>query len=310
MQKLKINYIYKKLSPILFDVSLRDGLQGFSRYEQSLITFNTKEKIYNNICSLHEPTNIEVGSIVNPKILPVMANSLELFSNICSKKNTLSKETNYLPNLYMLVPNKKSYDTAIKNGVTNFSFLTSVSESFQKKNINKTIQETKDELIEMINDVTNKKSLYLSSELNTKLYISCINECPIEGKINNDIVVNEIIYYHKHINVGELCLSDTCGSLLFEDFRYIIDKCIELHVDMEKISLHLHISDNIDNIRNIVHYSLDQNIKKFDVSLITSGGCSVTMDQSKLKPNMSYELLYKLFDEYINKKEDKKKEEK
>ena len=306
MQKLKVNYIYKKLNPILFDVSLRDGLQGFSIYEQSLITLETKEKIYHNICFLHEPSNIEVGSVVNPKILPVMANSLQLFRNISLKNSQLSQTTSYSPKLYMLVPNKKGYDTAIENGVTHFSFLTSVSESFQEKNINKTLLETKNDLRDIINDITHKKTFYLPSELNTKLYISCINECPIEGKINNDIVVNEIIYYNKNTNVNELCLSDTCGTLLFEDYKYIIDKCIDLNVDMEKISLHLHTSENIDNIRNIVHYSLDNNIKKFDVSLITSGGCSVTMDQSKLKPNMTYELLYKFFDEYVNKKEEKK----
>jgi isopropylmalate/homocitrate/citramalate synthase len=208
----------------------------------------------------------------------------------------------------MLVPNKKGYDTAIEKGVTHFSFLTSVSESFQKKNINKTLQETKNDLCDIIKYIMHKKTFYLPSELTTKLYISCINECPVEGKINNDNVVNEIIYYSKNMSMNELCLSDTCGTLLFEDYKYIIDECIEYGVDTEKISLHLHTSENIDNIRDIVHYSLDKNIKKFDVSSITSGGCSVTMDQSKLKPNMSYELLYKFFDEYINKKEDKKEE--
>jgi hydroxymethylglutaryl-CoA lyase len=202
----------------------------------------------------------------------------------------------------MLVPNKKGYDIAINNGITDFSFLTSVSESFQKKNINKTIQETKDELLDIIKEMNKVCKFYLPSELNTKLYISCINECPIEGKINNDVVINEIIYYSKNMNMNELCLSDTCGTLLFEDYKYIIDKCIEVGIDAEKISLHLHTSENIDNIRDIVHYSLDKNIKKFDVSLIESGGCSVTMDKSKLKPNMSYELLFKLLDEYIDKK--------
>jgi hydroxymethylglutaryl-CoA lyase len=308
MDKNKIKNIYKKLNPILFDVSLRDGLQGLTKQEQSLITLDAKEKLYDNICSFHKPQNIEIGSVVNPKILPVLANSLELFREVSIKNNKVNKNINYTPKLYILVPNKKGYDIAIKNGITNFSFLTSVSESFQKKNINKSIRETKNELLDIIKEMNEIYNFYLPSELNTKLYISCINECPIEGKINNDNVVNEIIYYSQNTNVNELCLSDTCGSLLFEDFKYIIDKCTDLNVDIEKISLHLHTSENIDNIREIVHYSLDNKIKKFDVSLIESGGCSVTMDQSKLKPNMSYELLYKFFDEYINKKEDKKEE--
>jgi hydroxymethylglutaryl-CoA lyase len=304
MDKNKIKIICNKINPILFDVSLRDGLQGLSKFEQSLVTLESKEKIYNSICFSHKPTNIEIGSVVNPKILPVMSNSLELFRVVSIKNNKINKNTNYFPNLYMLVPNKKGYDIAIKNGITNFSFLTSVSESFQKKNINKTIQETKKELSGIIKEMNKIYNFYLPSELNTKLYISCVNECPIEGKISNDVVVNEIIYYSKNMKMNELCLSDTCGTLLFEDYKYIIDKCFELGIDAEKISLHLHTSENIDNIRDIVHYSLDKNIKKFDVSLIESGGCSVTMDKSKLKPNMSYELLYKFFDEYIHEKEE------
>jgi hypothetical protein len=187
-----------------------------------------------------------------------------------------------------------------------FSFITSVSNSFQLKNTKMTLDESDKDIMEMLYILEN--NLERIKKPLIKLYVSCINECPIEGKINNDIVVNEIIYYIKNTNVNELCLSDTCGSLLFEDFKYIIDKCIDLNVDMEKISLHLHTSESIDNIREIVHYSLDNKIKKFDVSSITSGGCSVTMDQSKLKPNMSYDLLYKLFDEYIDKKEDRKEE--
>jgi hydroxymethylglutaryl-CoA lyase len=301
MDKNKMIHIYKKINPILFDVSLRDGLQGLSKYEQSLVTIESKEKIYNSICFLHEPTNIEIGSVVNPKILPVMANSLELFRDISLKNTKITKHTSYLPNLYMLAPNKKGYTLAINYGITNFSFLTSVSESFQKKNVNKTIEETKNELIEIMHEINEIRNLYLPNELKTKLYISCLNECPIEGKINNNNVVNEIIYYYKNMNMHEFCLSDTCGTLLFTDFKYIIDKCVENGVDTQKLSLHLHISNNIDNIRNIVHYSLDNNIKKFDVSSIESGGCSVTMDKSKLKPNMSYDLLYKLFDEYIDK---------
>jgi hydroxymethylglutaryl-CoA lyase len=242
---------------------------------------------------------------VNPKILPVMANSIELFKEVTMNKTDLN-QTNYSPNLYMLVPTKKGCDTAIQNGITNFSFLTSASNSFQKKNINKTLEETKKELNDMINEINIQQSIKPSVDYNMKLYISCVNECPIEGKISNDAIINEIIYYNKNTNVNEFCLSDTCGTLLFKDYQYIIDECLQQKIDSTKFSLHLHTSENIDNIRDIVHYSLEQNIKKFDVSLIESGGCSVTMDKSKLKPNMSYELLYKLFDEYIDKKEDKK----
>lgn len=305
MKKLKVNYIYKKLNPILFDVSLRDGLQGYSKYEQTLVTLETKKLIYSNICFFQEPKNIEIGSIVNPKIMPVMANSIELFKEVSSENKHLVGKTDYSPSLFMLVPNEKGCDIAIKNGITNFSFITSVSESFQKKNINKTLEETKSQLSNMIEKINTHQLIKPSCEYNKKLYISCINECPIEGKINNDLIVNEIVYYNSNTDVSELCLSDTCGTLLFEDFQYIIDECLQQGVAPTRMSLHLHISDNINNIRDIVHYSLDKNIRKFDVSIVNNGGCSVTMESSKLKPNMTYDLLYKLLDEYIDKKENK-----
>jgi hypothetical protein len=44
---------------------------------------------------------------------------------------------------------------------------------------------------------------------------------------------------------------------------------------MEKISLHLHTSENIDNIRDIVHYSLDNNIKKFDAGTNGVGNAKI-----------------------------------
>ena len=49
-----------------------------------------------------------------------------------------------------------------------------------------------------------------------------------------------------------------------------------------------------DNIINIIEHSLKLNITKFDISCIDDGGCSVTMDASKLTPNLNYNLLNKI----------------
>ena len=42
----------------------------------------------------------------------------------------------------------------------------------------------------------------------------------------------------------------------------------------------------------------DKNIIEFDVSMLETGGCSVTMG-SKTKPNLSYNLYYKFLCDYI-----------
>ena len=132
-----------------------------------------------------------------------------------------------------------------------------------------------------------------------KLYISCINECPIEGKINNDFIINEIVKYNKK-NIHNICLSDTVGTLSDEDFIYIVDNCNRLGVPFNKLSLHLHVNkERISILEKIFYSAFDRNITLFDVSLLESGGCSVTMNKNKLLPNLSYELYYEYLFKYI-----------
>ena len=296
-QKLiKINFNNKmQLSkqPILFDVSLRDGLQG---RKLETITLQEKKDIFHNIMFNYKPDSIEIGSIVNPKIMPIMADSVELYKYASDFIKNVSKTNT---DLYIVTPTKKSFFIGLSHNIQNYSFLTSVSESFQKTNVNRTISETKEELTQIFKliDPCAKYNFY-----KTKLYISCINECPIEGKLNNDFIIHEILKYHKEFpNINELCLSDTCGTLNFEDFKYIVDACIYFGIPPSKISLHLHVNsenNNINEVKQIINHALHNDLNRFDVSIMESGGCSVTMTASKLSPNMSYELLYSIMNSY------------
>jgi hypothetical protein len=136
---------------------------------------------------------------------------------------------------------------------------------------------------------------------NIKLYVSCINECPIEGKIDNDAIVNRLLQLSK-MNIENICLSDTCGTMTIEDFEYIIDSCLYFGLQSSKISLHLHVKPGSEEtIEKIIHKALDYKITIFDVSSLDSGGCSVTMKKENLAPNLCYELYYKALYNYISK---------
>jgi hypothetical protein len=284
--------IYNKINPVVFDVTLRDGLQGIK--PELIEKYTTKYKadiFYENLFN-HSPTKVEVGSFVNPRVLRIMADSTTLF-----------KDLNTAPNLndvslFMLVPSFKYLGLATMAGVKNFSFITSVSQDFQLKNINKTMEETKKDLNKIFQVVNKNKATY-----KTKLYISCINECPIKGKIDKDLVVNEVLKYYTSLYPDELCLSDTCGTLSFADYKYIIDNCLKFGLPKSILSLHLHINEknpnDVNNFKNIFFYSLDNSINKFDVSSLENGGCSVTMDENNMRPNLSYNLYYSFLTEYI-----------
>jgi len=300
-QSIKIkfsNNLKQLIIPILFDVSLRDGLQGLSKERQESFSMNDKIDIFHKIINLGTK-NIEIGAIVNPKIMPAMADSLKMHKHANNFKtrveSMIGNNKTFELNNYIVVPNEKGFNIGMQHGVKNFSFLTSVSNSFQKKNVNKTLKETRVELNKMVGILDD-----ISDGFKTKLYISCINECPVEGKIDKDFIVHEILNYYKELPViDEFCLSDTCGSLNFIDYKYIVDNCMHFGIPSSKISLHLHVkNENIKELEKIMFYSLDNNIIRFDVSILESGGCSATIHSSKLLPNMSYELFYSFLKKY------------
>jgi translation initiation factor 2 beta subunit (eIF-2beta)/eIF-5 len=283
--------IYNKINPQLFDVSLRDGIQT-----ANVENFTTKKKmiLFNNILRTYSPPKIEVGSLTNaPNLLPIMGDTLILHEY--SKQHILPTFSNN-PDIYVLIPTIKKLETAIAHNITNFSFLTSVSDRFQQKNVKRNITETKFEFDLMFSRWFREPCSY-----KTKLYISCFNYCPIIGKIDNDFIINEVLNYHKKFDFNELCLSDTMGNISYDDFEYIIDTCMYFGLPKSKLSFHFHVSEeNYENLEKILFYCFSKNLNNFDVSMLETGGCSVTMGPNKLRPNMSYDLFYSILYKYIN----------
>lgn len=281
----RLSHLYNKINPILFDVTLRDGIQTMN-------SMDTIEKIqyFNNINTNMSPKKIEVGSLVSNKILPIMSDTPDFYKHCVDKINFIQHDKRIddiqeieMPDIYILVPpTEKKINQAKRLGAKNISIMSSVSDTFMHKNTKMTI-----------NDV--KQSFnYFDNDYNIKVYLSCISECPFEGKINHEQIIKEITFYsdnHKKYNINELCLSDTCGTLTFNDYKNIIESCINNNIPLNLLSLHLHI-DNISEVEKIIRYSLLNNINCFDVSALDNGGCSVTINNPK--NNLTYDLFYNI----------------
>ena len=282
----------EKMKPILFDVSLRDGIQGANPLDYPTIH---KINILRKICAEFSPEKIEIGSFVSPKVLPIMSDTEQVFNAVPDILRNMNPTTN--PDIYALVPNKPGLLNAIDCGFTNFSFITSVSNAFQVKNTGKTLLHKKMELQEMMKHISN-----LTVPAKTKLYISCVNECPISGLIDSDVIIHEILSSYGRFDAteyDEICISDTMGTLKFSHFEYIIGGLLRFGIAKSRISLHLHINkENEEEAKRILFACFDKGINRFDVSAISEGGCSVTMDSGKLKSNMTYDFFYSAFEDY------------
>ncbi len=288
----------KKVRP--FDVTLRDGLQGLSKQEQLNMKSLDKIRLYFFIKQKHQPLNMEIGSIVSSKIFPVFQDSSIVYnyikhSSLDEIAYSLSEEKEIISNNFILIPNQKKFQEIDKFiGLRCFSFITSVSESFQMKNTKMSLTTTFQQINNMISKLESTSKQY-----KTKIYVSCINECPIEGKIPLLNIVTEL-FVLSTMKVDRICLSDTCGTLTKDVFIDIIENTKKLGINTKIFSLHLHVKPERENeIQEIVHAALDYGIEEFDVSYLKTGGCSLTIDKSDLAPNMSYEQYYKFLTNYL-----------
>ncbi len=283
-------FVNKLLKVKPFDVSL----QCLSKEQQLTIKPIDLFNLYFQIKEKYQPRNMEIGSIVSSKVLPIFKNSNSFYNYIeyCQQKPNKPKVNNFI-----LIPNETQFNNIHKFiGLKYISFITSVSESFQIKNTKMTLNTTFQQLNNMMRVLDNKQE-----KSTVKLYVSCINECPIEGKIDNNVIIEKILKYQE-LNPNILCISDTCGTLTVQDLNYIVSnlKKHEKKGDYSNISLQLHVKPGReDEVEKIIHTALDFGINSFDVSVLKSEGCLLTIKETDLAPNLSYELYYKSLATYL-----------
>ena len=195
--------------------------------------------------------SIEIGSFVSPKAVPSMAGTDELFKQLPNK-------TNYS----VLVPNFKGFTLAQENKVEEICLVLCVTDSMNKKNINKTVEETTKEFAEII-----KKSK--KNDIRTKCYISVAFYCPYEGKVDNGYVAdltNKVISY----GVDEIVIADTIGQANPLEVRELFKKLTKSN-DTDLFSAHFHDTKAL-GLSN-VFASLEEGISKFDSCIGGLGGC-------------------------------------
>ena len=298
-------YKYTKMgSPKAFDITLNDGLKGLSLEEQYLFSLNNKKDLLATNINKYNPFAFSLGSIASHKIVPIMKNVPQFYNyayNFYNKKDFIK------PYFYINLYNQKQLDDVIgSNMFNNISLSTSLTDSFQKYSTKQTVAQKKKEIS---NIVYNLDIYCYNREIITvpypqiKLYINCFNMCPLEGKLNNDYVIDEICNYYTYIKPDILCLKDNCASINKMDFEYIIRKCVENGVNPSKLALHLrYINGHEENTSNIINCAINNKITMFDVSsIVTSDYIKNTSYMSNINSAkiLTYSLFYKSIVDYI-----------
>ncbi|KAF7234673.1 hypothetical protein EG68_12358 [Paragonimus skrjabini miyazakii] len=173
----------------LVEVGPRDGLQN----EKTIIPTDTKIALVNKLTNAGLD-HIEVSSFVNPKWVPQLADALQVFQQIQRNPNTKYSA---------LVPNTKGMLRAIEARPDEVAIFAAASETFSKRNINCSI----DESLKRFDEVLKLAKHY---QIPVRGYISCVLGCPYEKSISPDAVARVTCQLWER-GCYEISLGDTIG---------------------------------------------------------------------------------------------------
>jgi hydroxymethylglutaryl-CoA lyase len=231
----------------LIEVGPRDGLQN----EKNFIP--AKNKI--EFISLLKDAGfqeMELTSFVSPKWVPQMKDAGEVIENCLDDSRN-----------FVLAPNKKGIEMAIESGVKHIAVFVGVSNSFNKKNINKTTEESMIELRPQIEELK-RKGYFVRACISTSFY------CPFEGKVD-EYEVLKVCQEFEEMGVDELSVADTIGMANPKEC-YELFTLLKHHLRATTL-ITAHFHDTRGMALANIFASMQAGIDRFDTSAGGLGGC-------------------------------------
>ena len=232
----------------IVEVGPRDGLQN------ETATVPTDAKVaFVNALSATGVAEIEVSAFVSPSLVPQLSDADAVFRKIFRHDRVVYSA---------LVPNEKGFERAISTGVDKIAVFTAASETFNRKNINATIDAS----------IRRFRPLMGRAErlgLPVRGYVSTAFWCAFEGKIAPTAVLN-VVQKLFDIGVEEVSISDTIGKATPEEVAGLLDLILPT-IPAERVAMHFHDTYG-RGVENVLA-SRSFGIGIFDASVGGIGGC-------------------------------------
>jgi hydroxymethylglutaryl-CoA lyase len=232
----------------IVEVGPRDGLQN----EKAAIATADKIAFVDRLTAAGHSI-VEVSAFVSPKWVPQMADAAEVFAGISRKPGV---------RYTALVPNRAGLERALAARVSEIAVFAAASETFSRKNINQSI----DESLTAYRGVADEAR---AGGLRVRGYLSTCFHCPYEGPIAPQRVA-DIATRLLDLGVYEVAISDTIGAATPGDVLRVLETA-GARLPLHQTALHFH--DTRGTALANVLAGLDYGVTTFDSSAGGLGGC-------------------------------------
>jgi isopropylmalate/homocitrate/citramalate synthase len=235
-------------SVTVVEVGPRDGLQN----ERVSVSTADKIALVDRLSAAGLPV-VEVSAFVSPKWVPQMSDAEQVFAGIARRPGT---------RYTALVPNVAGLERARRAGVAEVAIFAASSETFSRRNINQSI----DESLATYKTVCDTA---LAEGMRVRGYLSTAFGCPYEGEILPEKVAM-LTARLLELGVFEVAVSDTIGIAHPGQVARVLDTILA-RVPASRLALHFH--DTRGTALANVLTALPYDIATFDASVGGLGGC-------------------------------------
>jgi hydroxymethylglutaryl-CoA lyase len=230
------------------EVGPRDGLQN----EKVAIPLEAKVEFCEALIAAGLSV-VETGAFVSPKWVPQMAGSDEIARRVVARPGV---------RLPVLVPNRKGFDAAQGSGVRAIAIFTAASETFNRKNINASIDESFARFAEFVPEA-------LAAGMWVRGYISTCFGCPYEGRVDPAKVL-EVAARLQALGCHEISIGDTIGVAVPTQVSDVMGR---LQQALPTGALAVHFHDTRGTALANVLAAMEAGIAIVDSSAGGLGGC-------------------------------------
>lgn len=235
----------------IVEIGPRDGYQSVD-IDCGMIPTDIKEKYIDKVIQAGIKS-VQYSSFVSPKAIPQLADAKELSKRIIDKYPDIE--------LFALVPNLRGAKDAYEHGVRKIAYVVSYSKTHNKKNINRSHEESFEAFQEI-------KEAY--PDLKIEVNFATAFACPFEGKYRDvDKLVNFMRPYIEN-GVKSAVLCDTIGMADPNQVRTFI-KEIRNEFPQLELGVHFHDTRGLGMSNTLV--AIDEGVKKIETALGGLGGC-------------------------------------
>jgi len=251
----------------------RDAMQGLHDF----VPTELKANYINAILKCGFDT-VDFGSFVSPKAIPQMRDTADVLSKLDLNSNS---------KLLAIVANERGSEEAASFEEINYlGYPFSVSEEFQKRNTNSTIEESL-KRVEAIQNICKKSNKELV------VYLSMGFGNPYGEHWDAGIVQKWCEIMYSKLDIKIQALSDTIGTGNPEIVNYLFSELIPALPDVE-FGAHLHT--RFENAKPLVEAAYSAGCRRFDGAIKGYGGCPMAKDE--LTGNMPTEIMLDWFNDH------------